>query len=140
MSDVTPTMPGTQHRLRVSEQSPRVQRFVRNVRILREQKGWSAQRLEEEVLKAALREGVESTLNRSVITNLENNRRSTLTLDEALLFAATLNTTLSWLADFAGPACTHCQDNPPTGYACKVCLADHDVRWKPMEEKNSEQA
>lgn len=133
-----PCIPVEYQRVRNALQSPRVQRFVRNMRVLREQKGWTAQRLEEEVLKAALREGVESTLNRNVIVNLENARRAALTLDEALLFAATLNTTVSWLADFDGPACTHCQDAPPPGYACKVCLADHDVRWRPEVHNDSE--
>lgn len=135
MSETTPSI----RRAKAAEQSPRVQRFVRNMRLLREQKGWSAARLEQEVLQATGRTGTEADITRAVIANLENSRRSTLTLDEALLIADALRTNVSWLSDFAGPKCTHCQDNPPAGYACKVCLADHDVRWKPMEEKSNEQ-
>lgn len=109
-------------------QSERVRRFARNMRELREVRGWSAERLSQEIIAAGF-----AAVPRSVLTNLENCRRSILALDEALAIAATLNTTLNWLCDFDGPACTNCGDNPPEGFACKICKADKDLRFKPFK-------
>lgn len=126
-------------RLRNSVQSPRVQRFVRNMRVLREQKGLSTAQLADLLDEAVpLVEGA-PRVTRSILINLENFRRSTVTIDEGLLIAEVLQTTLGWLCDFDGPACSHCLDNPPEGYACKVCLADTDVRFKPHVELKEEQ-
>lgn len=117
-------------RVYVSEQSERVERFIRNMRTLRENKGWSTDRFSLEIVRAG-----HAPIPRSVLTNLENHRRSTLTLDEAFAIVDTLNTSLGWLCGYDGPSCTHCNDNPPEGYACKVCLADTDVRFLPHKEE-----
>jgi hypothetical protein len=53
-------------------------------------------------------------------------------LDEALALAFVLDTSIGWLADFDGPACVKCGDNPPEGFMCKACGADEDVRNKPQ--------
>lgn len=113
-------------RARHAEQSERVTRFVKNMRALREQKRWSVAHLSDVLL------GQGTPIVFSVLTNLENARRATLTLDEALAIAAALKTTLSWLCDFDGPACTHCLDHPPDGYRCQACGAEGDVRFQPM--------
>lgn len=120
-----------QERVRQAEQSPRVQQFVRNMRRLREQKGWSTENFCAELKERG------HDISRSVLVNLENSRRSTLTLDEAIAIEETLNTSLSWLCDFDGPACSHCGDNPPGGYACLVCRADTDVRFRPGKDYES---
>jgi transcriptional regulator with XRE-family HTH domain len=122
----------------VGGQSERTRRFAANMRALRRQRGWSAQRLSDRV--GALREAgvVEIALPRPVIANLENQRREHVSLDEAFAVAAALGTTVGWLCDFDGPACTQCLDNPPVGYACKVCKADTDVRFKPHMEPKEE--
>lgn len=116
-------------RVRHSVQSERVQRFVRNMRDLREVRGWSTERLSLEIVAAG-----HAPITRSVLRNLENWRRATLSIDEALAIADALTTTLAWLCDYDGPCCGHCLDNPPAGYACKVCKADKDLRFKPFRE------
>lgn len=124
--------------VRNANQTDRTKRFVKNMRALREQKGWSAQFLEDELTRAHLRGEIEVKLARVIIANLENDRRDRVTLDEAVALAHVLNTTIGWLCDYDGPACNHCLDNPPEGYACKVCLADTDVRFKPYVEPKEE--
>lgn len=118
-----------EERTRHSVQSGRVDRFARNMRELREVRGWSVRRLSDEL--AAIGQPVPC----SVLTNLENKRRERVTLDEAFAIVKVLNTTLAWLCDYDGPSCTHCQDNPPAGYACLVCKADKDLRFKPHKEE-----
>lgn len=127
-------------RLRNSVQSPRVQRFIYNMRNLREQRGLSTESMAELLLVESLREEGEGTpiISRSVLINLENRRRATLTIDEGLLIARVLKTTVGWLCDYDGPACTQCQDDPPDGFMCKVCKADGDVRFKPYVEPKEE--
>lgn len=120
-----------EERTRHSVQSERVERFIRNMRDLRETRGWTVARLSEEIAAAGHVE-----ITRSILTNLENHRRAALTLDEALAIVDTLDTTLAWLCDYDGPSCTHCQDNPPAGFACLVCKADKDLRFKPHKEES----
>lgn len=118
-------------KVRAVEQSERTRRFVRNMRLLRDKRGWSAQRLSDVVAEAFARGEVDALVPRSIVANLENFRRENITLDEALALAHVLETSLGWLADSDGPACVKCLDNPPEGYACKTCGADEDVRVKP---------
>lgn len=120
-----------EERARHSVQSERVERFIRNMRDLRETRGWSVARLSQEIAATG---GIR--ISWSVLTNLENHRRAALTLDEALAIVDTLNTSLAWLCDYDGPSCMHCQDNPPPGYACLVCKADKDLRFKPHKEES----
>lgn len=117
--------------VRHTAQSPRVELFARNMRTLRETRGWSTERLSLEIVKAG-----HPPIPRSVLTNLENSRRAALTLDEAFALVDTLKTTLEWLCGYDGPSCTHCQDNPPEGFACLVCKADKDVRFRPWSEES----
>lgn len=112
-------------RARHSEQSERTERFVRNMRTLRERKGWSTQRLAHEL------EAVGCATSRATLTNLENHRRSDITLDEAFALTRVLETTMAWLCDYDGPSCTRCLDNPPEGFSCLSCGAVGDQRFKP---------
>lgn len=96
---------------------PLAARFARNMAELRRRRRWSAAQLSEAVntlVGTAL-------LPRSVIANLETNRRAIVTVDEAYAIAAVFDVPLDKLIGDLDPECTACKDQPPDGFACLAC-------------------
>jgi transcriptional regulator with XRE-family HTH domain len=92
---------------------------VRNVRRLRDRRGWSAQELSERARAA----GVE--VPRSVLANLENGRRRMVTVDEMAALASALKVE-PWSLTTDEPVCTVCRNNAPAGFACLTCGCGSD--------------
>jgi transcriptional regulator with XRE-family HTH domain len=88
------------------------QRFMGNVRRLRDELGLSAADLANA-----------TGISRAVIANAESGRKDTVTLDEAYAYARALGTSIDYLAELVGPRCIHCHDTPPLGFRCLACNA-----------------
>lgn len=76
----------------------------------------------EELARRVSAQGVH--FPRSVVTNLDNHRRSTLSVHELVALATALGVSTLWLLSGVGrdqPKCTHCDDRPPAGYTCNRC-------------------
>ena len=97
------------------EQTSITQQVVSNLRMLRSQRGWSAQTLSEKLLDL----GVD--MSRSTITNIENARREDFSLSQAIGIAKVFDVSIEWLITLHGPMCNHCKDEPPFGYVCVTC-------------------
>lgn len=89
---------------------------ARRVAELRRQRGWSAQRLADEMTEAG------QHVSRSTLANLENGRRDRITVDELYAFATVLGVPADRLAHDR-PSCPTCSDQPPTGFTCRSCGA-----------------
>lgn len=88
----------------------------------RRRRGWSAEMLSERL------ESLGYKIPRSVIANLENNRRNAITIDEVLGLAHVFSTTVNWLVYGTGRACTVCNDEPPAGFTCNDCQRSRSIR------------
>jgi transcriptional regulator with XRE-family HTH domain len=93
-----------------SAQSDLTKLIVRNIRVLRQRRRVSG------VALAKL-----TGIPRSVITNIENNRRDVITVDELFAFAQALNVSVEVLYTELPPACSVCSDAPPVGFMCMTC-------------------
>lgn len=89
---------------------------VANMRRLRKARGWSAQRLTEAVTAAGI------AWDRSIVANLENGRRSTVSVDELAALARVLDVEPPWSLTET-PICATCAGTPPTGFTCRSCGA-----------------
>jgi transcriptional regulator with XRE-family HTH domain len=76
-------------------QSPRTQRFVRGVRVLREEAGLTRRELEEKIRRLV----PETPIRAELIRDLELGRRFALTLDEALAICGGLEVPLADVID-----------------------------------------
>lgn len=76
--------------------SSRTLRFVRAVRMAREDRRWSRRRLGEEIARVS----PETPVGEVLIRDLELGRRAVLTLDEALAICAGLNVSLGEMIDY----------------------------------------
>lgn len=88
-----------------------------NVIALRKARGWSAQRLAEEL---AAHPGTTLT-SRAIIANWENGRKETgVTVDDLAALAAVLEVSPPWsLTEI--PICAVCRNVPPAGFSCRSC-------------------
>lgn len=99
------------------------------VRQRRAELRWSG----EELARRVSAQGVH--FRRSMVTNLDNNRRAALSVQELIALAAALGVTVEWLLNGVGqqaPKCRHCRDQPPVGYTCNTC-GQWTVRPEPVE-------
>lgn len=99
------------------EQSEFTRTAIANVKQMRRERDMSVRQLAEALQERG------STLTHAVITNLENSRRTDLTITEAMDLAATFAVSLEWLVTSHGPKCNWCNDKPPFGYQCTTCCA-----------------
>lgn len=88
---------------------------VRNIRALRVARGWSAVELESRCAATGI-----ATVPRSVIANLENGRRSMVTVDELAALADVFGVE-PWSLTTDEPVCLRCRNNAPAGFACLTC-------------------
>jgi transcriptional regulator with XRE-family HTH domain len=58
-------------------------------------------------------------ITRSVISNMENGRFKTVSIDLVMAAMSFLQRDLPTL--LYGPLCTNCNDNPPQLFACRIC-------------------
>lgn len=85
-----------------------------NVRLLRQIKKVSAQRLADEISRLGF------PVTRSMIANYEGGRRNTIPVDYLLLAAEVLDT--DPLVLLLGPVqCPTCKGAPPEGFTCNTC-------------------
>jgi transcriptional regulator with XRE-family HTH domain len=96
--------------------------IVGRVRSERRRRGWSAEQLEQHMLQAGTR------FPRSVIANLENNRRNNFPIEEIVTLAKVFGTTVNWLVWGTGVACVACSDRPPDGFTCNDCGRSTSIR------------
>lgn len=87
---------------------------VRNVRRLRDRRGWSAQDLAGQTAQAG------HHVPRSTLANLENGRRRVVTVDELAALAAALSVD-PWSLTTDDPMCVVCHNTAPAGFACLTC-------------------
>lgn len=102
-------------RARNGNPSFRTRAIATRVRELRTQRKMSGQKLSDLMALNGI------TFSRSTVANLENDRRDVITVDELFALAASLNTTIDYLAGGIGHECSNCNDEPPFGFACVVC-------------------
>ena len=95
----------------IQPQSAAVKRLVMKVRGVRLERGMS---------QAGLAEAI--GVPKSVVVNWENDRRASITVDEALALSQALDVEIEWLMAGIGTMCKVCSDNPPPGFTCKRCL------------------
>lgn len=92
-------------------------RVSANARVLRRRRGWSAQRLAEEM-------SAFSPTTRAVIANRESGRLSHVSVDDLVAYARALGVLPQELLEDVPPvACDRCLDAPPKGYTCNQCGA-----------------
>lgn len=89
--------------------------IVRNIRALRVARGLSAVELESRCAASGV-----ALIPRSVIANLENGRRSMVTVDELAALAAVFAVE-PWSLTSDEPVCTACRNDAPVGFACLTC-------------------
>jgi transcriptional regulator with XRE-family HTH domain len=87
--------------------------IIRNVRALRRQRRWSAERLAEEVQKTGC------YMTRGIVTNMESGRRASLMVAELYAFAHVLGVSAGFLCE--EQICPTCSGGPPEGFTCNRC-------------------
>ena len=87
---------------------------VRNVRRLRDRRGWTAMEFSDRTAATGFRVG------RNVLANLETGRRRIVTVDELAAFAAALRVD-PWSLTTGEPVCVACRNRAPAGFACLTC-------------------
>lgn len=101
---------------RVSEVHPIARIVGLNLRALRDQRGMSALDVENRTIDLGFR------IQRSIITNIENVRRLDVSVDELDTFAKVFNISPWSMALNNGVICLKCNNEPPKGFQCIVCL------------------
>lgn len=92
-----------------------VKEIAMRVKEERCRRGWSASTLSEKV------EAAGAHFPRSILANLENERRDTFDITEIVAIAEVFRWTLDYLIYGVGVACVFCKDEPPAGYICQTC-------------------
>jgi transcriptional regulator with XRE-family HTH domain len=87
---------------------------IGKIRDLREMQKLSAQDLADRMTSAGF------TISRSVISNYENGRKESLSIDFADAAARSLGTDLVTLLTMP-PICPTCKGTPPAGFTCNAC-------------------
>lgn len=87
-----------------------------NLRALRDQRGMSSLDVENRTIELGFR------VPRSIITNIENVRRQDVTVDELEVFSKVFNINPWSMALNNGVICLKCNNKPPMGFQCIVCL------------------
>jgi transcriptional regulator with XRE-family HTH domain len=94
-----------------------VREVVAKLRTLRQERGLTTSELSRAVLAVS---GLK--IPQSVIVNLENDRRETMTINELLAFAQFFQVSPLWLlGSDLYPRCLTCSDQVPTGFTCNNC-------------------
>lgn len=101
--------------MRNRNQSPLIKEIVGRVREERYRRGWSSTEFSAKVEATGMR------FPRSVVINLENNRRYGFDITELVAIAGLFSWTLDYLVLGVGVACAFCLDKPPAGYTCQTC-------------------
>lgn len=105
-------------RVRIAEPSDLTWLVVQKMRYLRMSRGMSAQELERRMADTA---GV--VMSRAVITNLENQRRRDMTVDQLVGLTKVFETTIEFMLGWGSIECARCLGEPPAGFACMACGA-----------------
>jgi transcriptional regulator with XRE-family HTH domain len=95
---------------------PIAARVVRELTALRRQCKISAQQLADRMTAAGY------PINRSVIANLENGRRTEISVGYLAIAAQVLGADAAAILRRAAP-CPQCANDPPAGFACRTCGA-----------------
>jgi transcriptional regulator with XRE-family HTH domain len=103
---------------------------IRNVRRLRDRRGWTAQQLSERTGQVGY------LVPRSVLANLESGRRHVVTVDELASFAAVLQVE-PWSLTTDEPVCAVCRNEAPDGFACLTCGSGRLRRMAPLGGEQS---
>ncbi|MDD4866184.1 MAG: helix-turn-helix transcriptional regulator [Mycobacterium sp.] len=90
-------------------------RVAAQVRALRNARGWTGQRLAQEMARLGI------AWDRYTVTNLERGRRQDVTVDELQALADVFDIKYPWLLTAARPACPQCNGAPPAGFRCLGC-------------------
>lgn len=93
---------------------PITARVIAELVTARRQKKISAQKLADEMTAAGY------PIQRSVIANLENGRRSELSVGHLAVAAQILGVDAGAILRRAAP-CPRCQNEPPAGFTCTTC-------------------
>lgn len=101
---------------RVSDVHPIARIVGLNLRALRDQRGMSALDVENRTIELGFR------IPRAVIANIENVRRQFVSVDELDVFAKVFNIEPWSMALNNGVICLRCNNEPPMGFQCIVCL------------------
>lgn len=105
-------------RARMSEPSDITWLVIQKMRYLRMARGMSALQLERAMADKA---GI--VMSRAVITNLENQRRRDLSVDQLVGLTKVFDTTLDFLLGYTNIECVRCSGEPPEGFGCLACGA-----------------
>lgn len=97
---------------RTVEPGPVAGTVAANLRALRLARGWSVQELADRVSRY-------HPLSRATITNLENDRREAITVDELAALARVFQVD-PWSLT-STPCCLTCNNQAPAGFACLTC-------------------
>jgi transcriptional regulator with XRE-family HTH domain len=101
-------------RVEVPDLGAAAQAVVRSIRRLRAERRMTSHEL------AARCAALGTAFPRFVITNLENGRRSIVTVDELAVVADVFGVD-PWSMTSDIPVCLTCRNDAPPGYACLVC-------------------
>ncbi|MBF8187310.1 helix-turn-helix transcriptional regulator [Nonomuraea sp. K274] len=94
----------------------------RNARLLRLQRGWTAQKLADLLTEAG------RPTARSVVAKQEKGFKQAVTVDMLFALAHVFEVPIDALTG-DGPLCQNCNDTPPAGYQCNLCgLTSHPSR------------
>jgi len=105
-------------RARAGEPSDLTWLVIQKMRYLRMARGMSAQELERQMAEKA---GI--VMSRAVITNLENQRRRDLSVDQLIGLSKVFDTPLDFLLGYSAIECNRCKGEPPEGFGCLACGA-----------------
>lgn len=103
---------------RIAEPSDLTWLVVQRMRYMRMARGMSALELERQMADKA---GI--VMSRAVITNLENQRRRDLSVDQLVGLTKVFETTLDFLLGYSAVECARCSGEPPAGFGCLACGA-----------------
>lgn len=92
-----------------------VPRVIERVKELRRARKWSCRHLALEMAHRGY-----DTLTRSTLTNLENGRRDSVSIDELVAFGAVFGVE-PWSLTQPDARCPRCWDSPPAGFTCTSC-------------------
>lgn len=87
---------------------------ARNMRTIRNARGWSASELATRIAIAGC------AMGRSVIANLESGRRAVVTVDELAALGVAFDVE-PWSLTTDTPICVACKNTAPPGFACLTC-------------------
>lgn len=95
-----------------------------NVRVEREERGWSAQSLADLIKEQG------GSISRAIIANLENGRITDVTVSQLAALARAFNVDPWSLTKVTGPVCLVCSNSVPSGFRCLNCGRDGDPQPK----------